>query len=62
MAISEINVVVGAANPRKNQVEQLCNELSNATYYCQVNNMANLMVKADLQLEQAGLQLGKDAI
>lgn len=52
--ITEINVVVGAANPRKDQVEQLCIELSNVTYYCQVNNMANLMRKADLAIGAGG--------
>lgn len=52
--IPEINVVVGAVNPRKEQVEQLCAELSNVKYYCQVNNMANLMLKADLAIGAGG--------
>lgn len=53
--ISKINVVVGAANPRKGQVEQLCTELSNAIFYCQVNNMASLMLEADLAIGAGGV-------
>lgn len=52
--VAEINVVVGAANPRKDQVEQLCNELPNTYYYCEVNNMAQLMQKADLAIGAGG--------
>lgn len=52
--IPVINVVVGAANPRRNQVEQLCNELINVTYHCQINNMAELMMEADFAIGAGG--------
>jgi len=49
-----VDVVVGASNPHKEQVKQICDNLSNAAYYCQVSNMAELMVKADLAIGAGG--------
>ncbi|MDQ0221215.1 UDP-2,4-diacetamido-2,4,6-trideoxy-beta-L-altropyranose hydrolase [Peribacillus cavernae] len=50
----EYTVVVGVANPQKEQIEQICDQISNVTFYCQVNNMAELMVKADLAVGAGG--------
>lgn len=50
----KINVVVGASNPRRLEVEQLCSEMPNANYYCQVSNMAELMWEADLSIGAGG--------
>lgn len=50
----EINVVVGASNPKRQEVEQLCSEMSNTNYYCQVSNMAELMWEADLAIGAGG--------
>lgn len=50
----EINVVVGGANPKSNEIEQICNEMINVTFHNQVNNMAELMQKADLAIGAGG--------
>jgi UDP-2,4-diacetamido-2,4,6-trideoxy-beta-L-altropyranose hydrolase len=48
------DVVVGASNPNKEEVMQLCKTLPNTNYLCQVDNMAELMLKADLALGAGG--------
>lgn len=50
----KIDVVVGKTNPYKSQIEQICSEIPNTTYYCQVNNMAELMAAADLAIGAGG--------
>ncbi|GAA0319214.1 UDP-2,4-diacetamido-2,4,6-trideoxy-beta-L-altropyranose hydrolase [Bacillus carboniphilus] len=47
-------VVVGATNPQKEQIEKECKKMHNVTYYCQVNNIAELMLKADLAIGAGG--------
>ncbi len=49
-----VDVVVGASNPHKEQIKLLCASLLNTTYYCQVSNMAELMIKADLAIGAGG--------
>jgi len=49
-----IDVVVGSSNPNKEQVRRLCNTLPNTTYHCQVDNMAELMSKADVSIGAGG--------
>ncbi|MGB9903579.1 MAG: UDP-2,4-diacetamido-2,4,6-trideoxy-beta-L-altropyranose hydrolase [Desulfotomaculales bacterium] len=49
-----VDVVVGKMNPFKKQIEQLCKTLPNAVFYCQTDNMARLMAKADLALGAGG--------
>lgn len=50
----EINVIVGETNPKRYEIEQLCKEMSNTNFYCQVNNMAEMMRKADLAIGAGG--------
>lgn len=50
----KINVVVGHSNPNKLVVEQICKEIPNAHFYCQINNMAELMNEADLAIGAGG--------
>ncbi|WP_243297590.1 UDP-2,4-diacetamido-2,4,6-trideoxy-beta-L-altropyranose hydrolase [Bacillus litorisediminis] len=50
----KIDVVVGSACPHKDQIKELCGVMPNVTYYCQVNHMADLMVKADLAIGAGG--------
>jgi len=50
----EINVVVGIGNPQKEMIEQVCSKMPNALFRCQVNNMAELMVNADLAIGAGG--------
>jgi UDP-2,4-diacetamido-2,4,6-trideoxy-beta-L-altropyranose hydrolase len=49
-----VDVVVGAINPHKEEIKKICSEMSNTTYYCQVENMAELMVAADLAIGAGG--------
>jgi UDP-2,4-diacetamido-2,4,6-trideoxy-beta-L-altropyranose hydrolase len=48
------NVVVGAANPQKEKIEQICGQFPNITFHCQINNIAELMLKADLAIGAGG--------
>lgn len=50
----KINVVVGAANPKRYETERLCSEMQNVNFYCQVSNMAELMWEADLAIGAGG--------
>lgn len=50
----EVDVVVGQANPYKNTIRDLCSQSYNFNYYCQINNMAELMCRADLSLGAGG--------
>lgn len=50
----EINVVVGASNPRCHEIELMCEGMVNTNFYCQVSNMAELMWKADLAIGAGG--------
>ncbi len=50
-----IDVVVGKSNPHKNQVAKYCNSMPNTNFYCQVENMAELMAQADLAIGAGGV-------
>lgn len=49
-----VDVVVGAINPKKEEIMRLCTTLPNTTYHCQVDNMAELMLEADLAIGAGG--------
>lgn len=49
-----VDVVVGAANPYKDDVRWLCANMLNVEFYCQVENMAQLMASADLAISSGG--------
>ena len=49
-----IDVVVGNSNPQKNRIEKVCLEISNMHFHCQVDNMAELICKADLSIGAGG--------
>ena len=51
---TEIHVVVGAGNPQKERVRQLCAGMENTHCHEQVENMADLMNAADLALGAGG--------
>lgn len=48
------DVIVGAGNPHKTEVEAFCREYGFLHYHEQVDNMAELMAKADLALGAGG--------
>jgi UDP-2,4-diacetamido-2,4,6-trideoxy-beta-L-altropyranose hydrolase len=49
-----VDVVVGSANPAREQIAAMCSELSGFTYHCQTNRMAELCVQADVALGAGG--------
>lgn len=49
-----VDIVVGANNPHKDQIQELCHESPNVNYHCQVSNMAELMANADLAIGAGG--------
>ena len=51
----EVDVIVGKANRRKDEVADLCRSLPYARLHCQVANMANILAHADLALGAAGV-------
>jgi len=49
-----VDVVVGLSNPHKDGIKEMCSIMPNAKYYCQVDNMAELMAQADLAVGAGG--------
>ena len=49
-----VDVVVGSANPNKDQINELCAAMANVAYHCQVDNMAKLIADADLSIGGGG--------
>lgn len=49
-----VDVVVGRSNPRKEQIEVLCSRMPNTNFYCQINHIAELMMKADMAIGAGG--------
>ena len=49
-----VNVIVGGANTHKDQVADFCKKHKGFHYFCQVNNMAEMMAQADLALGAGG--------
>jgi len=51
---TQVDVVVGMSNPHREEVKARCAEQPNMTFYCQINNMAELMARADLAIGARG--------
>ncbi|GAM09647.1 UDP-2,4-diacetamido-2,4, 6-trideoxy-beta-L-altropyranose hydrolase [Geobacter sp. OR-1] len=49
-----IDVVVGAANPQLAEIKALCHEMPQVSFHFQVDNMAELMARADLAVGAGG--------
>ena len=49
-----VNVVVGNSNIYKEEIKMFCDKYEWITYYCQVDNIAELMNKADLAIGAGG--------
>lgn len=49
-----VNVVVGKGNKNKEKIKKLCEQNPQFKFYCQVDNMAELMNKADLAIGAGG--------
>lgn len=50
----EIDVVVGASNPRKGEIEAFCARHEAFRFHCQTGNMAELLARADLAIGGGG--------
>lgn len=48
------DVVVGSSNSHRTEIKAMCDNMPNTNFYCQVENMAELMVKADLAIGGGG--------
>lgn len=48
-----IDVVTGVNNPKNNEIRELCDRYQ-YNYFCQINNMAEFMCKADLSIGAGG--------
>ncbi|PKH10362.1 UDP-2,4-diacetamido-2,4,6-trideoxy-beta-L-altropyranose hydrolase [Planomicrobium sp. MB-3u-38] len=49
-----LDVVVGESNPQKLKIHNFCRKIPTITFHLQVNNMAELMVQADLAIGAGG--------
>ena len=50
----EVDVVVGQSNPHRAEIQALCAQTRHFHYHVQVENMAELMLQADLSIGAAG--------
>lgn len=50
----DVDVVVGSGNLHKEQIQKICKVNDRLHYHCQVDNMAELMAKADLAIGAGG--------
>ncbi|MDT8903911.1 UDP-2,4-diacetamido-2,4,6-trideoxy-beta-L-altropyranose hydrolase [Anaeroselena agilis] len=48
------DIVVGGDNPRREEIRQACATLPQATFHCQIDNIAALMAHADLAVGTGG--------
>ena len=49
-----VDVVVGHTNTNRHSIQELCDQLQGVTYHCNVSNMAELIVNADLGIGAGG--------
>lgn len=49
-----VDVVVGAGNPNRDSIRDLCDQLPNVAFHCQISNMADLILNADLGVGAGG--------
>ncbi len=49
-----VDVVIGSSNPNRKILESRCADMENVTCHCQVTNMAELMINADLAIGGGG--------
>jgi len=53
----DADVIVGAMNPRRNEIERLCSSYACLHFHCQISNMAELMASADMGIGGGGVAL-----
>lgn len=52
--VPQVDVVVGSSNPHHAEIARLCRELPGAHYHFQIDNMAELMARADAAIGAGG--------
>lgn len=52
-----VDVVIGSSNPHRLQLQDLIRSLPNVALHCQVSNMAELIVRADLGIGAGGVAM-----
>ena len=52
-----VDVVVGSTNPNRKYINTLCDSLPNMTFHCQISNMAELILGADLCIGAGGASM-----
>ena len=52
--VPEVDVVLGLANPHREQIAQFCAVHRHFVYHCQIANMGDLMARADLSIGAGG--------
>jgi UDP-2,4-diacetamido-2,4,6-trideoxy-beta-L-altropyranose hydrolase len=50
----QIDVIIGSGNPRKASLEHLVDSIPATNLHCQISNMAEFMLKADLMIGAGG--------
>jgi UDP-2,4-diacetamido-2,4,6-trideoxy-beta-L-altropyranose hydrolase len=50
----KFNIVVGEKNPKISMIKEICEQIPNTVFQCQVSNIAELMVNADLAIGAGG--------
>jgi UDP-2,4-diacetamido-2,4,6-trideoxy-beta-L-altropyranose hydrolase len=56
------DVIIGAAHPQRQRVEEICRSNAQMQFHCQINNMAELMAAADLCIGAGGTALWERAV
>lgn len=56
-----VDVVVGAGNPNRLEIQGLCNQFPNANFHCQISNMAELILGADIGIGAGGVAMWERA-
>lgn len=49
-----VDVVVGDANPYRDEIRSVCQQMVNVRYHCQISNMAELIAAADIAIGAGG--------
>ncbi len=50
----QVDVVVGVGHENKENIKMKCSQMTNVNYHCPANNMAKLMMSADLSISGGG--------
>ncbi len=57
----KVDVVVGATNTQREEIQAMCKKLPNVIFHCQISNMAELIVNADIGIGAGGVAMWERA-